>query len=360
MLSSGIDSSLVASISSRINKKIESFSVGFDHLYKHHDETQVAAEISKKLGIKNNKLILDKKDIFNYINNIENAFDEPFADSSQVPTMMVFSKISEVAKVAITGDGGDEIFYGYNRYKYFNYWNKVIKFLKPLLKIINNDSLKDILYKRISYRSINQIEKFSNIFLSGNPITYSDFTRLSFNDSIINPAFKKILNKSEIIESLEDLRNSDTENYMIYDILTKVDRSSMYYSVEARSPLLDINIFKYLKNSSIDQNITLFNEKILLKKILEKYLPDNLINKSKKGFSIPLDSILINEIKKNYLDCYNYVKENKLINNLNYINIEKYTYLFFIKNDFRYTSIVWSFFVYFKWLIKYEDFLDFS
>lgn len=358
LLSSGIDSSLIASISSKIDKNINSFSVGFDHIYKNDDETEIASDISKKLGIKNHKLVLDKKDILKFINNIEYAFDEPFADSSQIPSMMVFSKISNFAKVAITGDGGDEIFYGYNRYKYYNYWNKGFKFMKPILKLLDNSTLKNILYKKINYKSINQIEKFINIFITESPVKYSDFTRLSFNNSIVDLPNEIKNNTTQILENLDDLRNCDIENYMAYDILTKVDRSSMYYSVEARSPFLDINIFNYLKNSSIDQNINLFNNKILLKKILKKYLPNHLINKTKKGFSIPLDKILLNEVKKNYFDCYYYVKKNKLINNLNRANVEKYTNLFFIKQDYRYTSIVWAFFVYFKWLIKYEKFLD--
>ena len=358
LLSSGIDSSLIASISSKIDKNINSFSVGFDHIYKNDDETEIASDISKKLGIKNHKLVLDKKDILKFINNIEYAFDEPFADSSQIPSMMVFSKISNFAKVAITGDGGDEIFYGYNRYKYYNYWNKGFKFMKPILKLLDNSTVKNILYKKINYKSINQIEKFINIFITESSVKYSDFTRLSFNNSIVDLPNEIKNNTTQILENLEDLRNCDIENYMAYDILTKVDRSSMYYSVEARSPFLDINIFNYLKNSSIDQNINLFNNKILLKKILKKYLPNHLINKSKKGFSIPLDKILLNEVKKNYFDCYFYVKKNKLINNLNRANVEKYTNLFFTKQDYRYTSIVWAFFVYFKWLIKYEKFLD--
>ena len=358
LLSSGIDSSLIASISSKIDKNINSFSVGFDHIYKNDDETEIASDISKKLGIKNHKLVLDKKDILKFINNIEYAFDEPFADSSQIPSMMVFSKISNFAKVAITGDGGDEIFYGYNRYKYYNYWNKGFKFMKPILKLLDNSTVKNILYKKINYKSINQIEKFINIFITESSVKYSDFTRLSFNNSIVDLPNEIKNNTTQILENLEDLRNCDIENYMAYDILTKVDRSSMYYSVEARSPFLDINIFNYLKNSSIDQNINLFNNKILLKKILKKYLPNNLINKTKKGFSIPLDKILLNEVKKNYFDCYFYVKKNKLINNLNRANVEKYTNLFFTKQDYRYTSIVWAFFVYFKWLIKYEKFLD--
>ena len=358
LLSSGIDSSLIASISSKIDKNITSFSVGFDRVYKNEDETEIASDISKKLGIKNHKLVLDKKDILNFINNIEHAFDEPFADSSQIPSMMVFSKISNFAKVAITGDGGDEIFYGYNRYKYYNYWNKGLKFMKPILKVLNNSTLKNILYKKINYKSINQIEKFINIFITENSVKYSDFTRLSFNNSIVDLSNEIKNNSIKILENLEDLRNCDIENYMAYDILTKVDRSSMYYSVEARSPLLDINIFNYLKNTSIDHNINLFNSKILLKKILKKYLPNHLINKSKKGFSIPLDKILLNEVKKNYFDCYHYVKKNKLINNLNRANVEKYTNLFFTKKDYRYTSIVWAFFIYFKWVIKYEKFLD--
>lgn len=358
LLSSGIDSSLIASIASKINKNIDSFTVGFNHIDKKEDETLMASTISKKLGIVNHKLIVDQKNILDFINNIENAFDEPFADSSQIPSMMVFSKISQFAKVALTGDGGDEIFYGYNRYKYFNYWNKGLKFLKPLLKILNNNKIRGNFYKNIDYKMVNKIEKFVNIFLNKKNIKYCDFTRLSFNDPLVKLS-GDINNSSTIkLENLEDLRNTDIQNYMIYDILTKVDRSSMYYGVEARSPLLDINIFNYLKTTTVDQNINLFNNKILLKKILKKYLPDDLINKTKKGFSIPIDKILLNEVKKNYFDLYGYVKANRLISNLNEANLEKYTNLFFLKKDLKYTSVIWSIFVYFKWLIKYEKYLD--
>ena len=358
LLSSGIDSSLIASIASKINKNIDSFTVGFNHIDKKEDETLMASTISKKLGIVNHKLIIDQKKILDFINNIENAFDEPFADSSQIPSMMVFSKISQFAKVALTGDGGDEIFYGYNRYKYFNYWNKGLKFLKPFLKILNNNKIRGNFYKNIDYKMVNKIEKFVNIFLNKKNIKYCDFTRLSFNDPLVKLS-GDINNSSTIkLENLEDLRNADIQNYMIYDILTKVDRSSMYYGVEARSPLLDINIFNYLKTTTVDQNINLFNNKILLKKILKKYLPDDLINKTKKGFSIPIDKILLNEVKKNYFDLYDYVKANKLISNLNETNLEKYTNLFFLKKDLKYTSVIWSIFVYFKWLVKYEKYLD--
>ena len=358
LLSSGIDSSLIASIASKINKNIDSFTVGFNHIDKKEDETLMASTISKKLGIVNHKLIIDQKKILDFINNIENAFDEPFADSSQIPSMMVFSKISQFAKVALTGDGGDEIFYGYNRYKYFNYWNKGLKFLKPFLKILNNNKIRGNFYKNIDYKMVNKIEKFVNIFLNKKNIKYCDFTWLSFNDPLVKLS-GDINNSSTIkLENLEDLRNADIQNYMIYDILTKVDRSSMYYGVEARSPLLDINIFNYLKTTTVDQNINLFNNKILLKKILKKYLPDDLINKTKKGFSIPIDKILLNEVKKNYFDLYDYVKANKLISNLNETNLEKYTNLFFLKKDLKYTSVIWSIFVYFKWLVKYEKYLD--
>ena len=154
------------------------------------------------------------------------------------------------------------------------------------------------------------MKNFQIFFFSENPLRYSDFIRLSFNENIVELPTDTKNKSNDIIESLEDLRNFDTQNYMVYDILTKVDRSSMHYSVEARSPLLDINIFNYLKNSSIEQNISLLNNKILLKKILKKYLPTHLINKSKKGFSVPLDNILFNEVKNNYFDCYHYVKKN--------------------------------------------------
>ena len=357
LLSSGIDSSVVASISSKINKNINTFTIGFKNLGINDDETSVASQISKSLGLKNQKLIFDNKSISNFVNNLEVAFDEPFADSSQIPSMIVFSEISKFAKVAITGDGGDEIFYGYNRYKYYNLWQKGLKYFKPILNLLKNEKIKSSIYRNLNFEKINQLEKFINIFCTNQQINYKNFTKLSFNDSIVN--LDEGINASEeIINNLEDLRINDIKSYMAYDILTKIDRSSMFYSVEARSPLLDINIYNYLKNTTIDQNINLINNKILLKKVLKKYLPDHLINNSKKGFSIPLSSLLQDSIKNNYFELYNYVNNKKLVNYLNITNVEKYHNLFFLKKDLRYTALVWSFFVYFKWLIKYEQFID--
>ena len=274
--------------------------------------------------------------------------------------MMVFSKVSKSAKVAITGDGGDEIFYGYNRYKYFNYWDKGLKYLKPILKILNNTSIKNILYKKINYKLITQFEKFTNIFIINNHIKYSDFIRLSFNDGIVKLSDNIKPFKTQFIRNIEDLRNFDIKNYMAYDILTKIDRSSMQYSVEARSPLLDINIFNYLKSSNIGQSINLFTNKILLKKILKKYLPSNLINRSKKGFSIPLDRILLDDVKNDYYESYEYVSKNELINDLHQDVIKNYMNLFFVKHDYRYTLTIWACYIYFKWLIKYESYLNFE
>jgi len=358
LLSSGIDSSLIASISSKINKNIDSFSISFEKINNKLGETERASEISKNLGINNHRLDISTNDLMDFINNVENVYDEPFADSSQIPTMIVFSEISKFAKVALTGDGGDEIFYGYNRYKFYNYWTQGLCYLKPILNLLNTNLVKNFITKNFNDISENKFEKFTQIFLKKTNINYSDFIRLSFNKSIVKDSVEQDKNEYIYINNLKDLRENDIRSYMCYDILTKVDRASMYYSVEARSPLLDINIFRYLKFSKVDQNINYLDTKILLKRILAKYLPKKFINKKKKGFSIPIEFILLNNIKNEYFKIYEYLKNKQLINNLNHNNIEKYSNLFFLKNDFRYTQLVWALFVYFKWYIKYEEYLN--
>ena len=170
--SSGIDSTLVSYFSSKINNKIDTYTVGFKD--KRYDESKESEKISKFLGLKNNKIYLDDENLDEIIQNIPDAFDEPFADSSQIPTMLIFQKISKYAKVCVTGDGGDEIFYGYNRYQWFLIWKNLFK-----NNLFNNDKTKTILTRIItgleknSYGSkllnkfsltSNKTLKFLNIF----------------------------------------------------------------------------------------------------------------------------------------------------------------------------------------------------
>ena len=157
---------------------------------------------------------------------------------------------------------------------------------------------------------------------------------------------------------MEDLRNFDINNYLVDDILTKVDRSSMYYSVEARSPLLDKNIYFYLRNVSSNKHINLFNKKILLKKVLNEKLPKKINSKFKKGFSVPIDKILFSYFEKEIINCFNELKKDERLNFLNISKFEEIIYRFFNNKDYKLSYQIWSFYVFFKWFNKYKKYIN--
>ena len=362
LLSSGVDSSLVSYFASRIDNKIQTFTVGFKD--KFYDESENSKKIANYFGLKNETIFFNEKDLIDTINSIPDAFDEPFADSSQLPTMLIFQKISQHAKVAITGDGGDEIFYGYNRYQWFLIWKKFFKnnFLankrtKNILSYLIEKSEKNFFGKKIYNHfniTTNKTQKFLNIFFNKSNI-YQEFLKLSYSENFLK---NNIISQNKDLNNVEDLRNFDINNYLVDDILTKVDRSSMYYSVEARSPLLDKNIYLYLKNISSNKHINLFNKKILLKKILNKKLPKKINSKFKKGFSVPIDKILFSYFEKEIINCFNELKKDERLNFLNISKFEEIIYGFFNNKDYKLSYQIWSFYVFFKWFNKYKKYIN--
>ena len=362
LLSSGVDSSLVSYFASTIDNKIQTFTVGFKE--KFYDESEKSKKIASHFGLKNETIFFDEKDIKETINNIPDAFDEPFADSSQIPSLLIFEKISQHAKVAITGDGGDEIFYGYNRYQWFLIWKKFFKnnFLanntsKNILNYIINKSEKNVIGKKIFNHlniTTNKTQKFLNIFFNKKNV-YQEFLKLSFTENFLN---ENISFENQNLDNVEDLRNFDINNYLVDDILTKVDRSSMYYSVEARSPLLDKNIYHYLSNTNSDKHINIFNKKILLKKILSNKIPKNINSKYKQGFSVPLVKILHNYFEKEILEYCEEIKKDERLYFLKISKFEEIIYRFFNYKDYKLSYQIWSFYVFFKWFNKYKKYIN--
>ena len=364
LLSSGIDSAIVSYFASLKNRNIETYTVGFED--KSYDESNDSKKIARYIGLKNETIYLKNNELKHIIEEINEAFDEPFADSSQIPSMLIFKNISNYAKVCITGDGGDEIFYGYNRYQWYLVWEKFFKknvlanntskvIIQRILNSLENNYLGKKLFKKLNLTN-NKTEKFLNIFFEKENIYYK-FLKLSFyNDFVKN--VKNTFNKNKELDNVSDLRNYDIDNYLVDDILTKVDRSSMFYSVEARSPFLDKKIFDYMNDFSSKQNIGLFNRKILLKKILKGKVPNEILSKPKKGFSIPLERILIENLKKEVFNVYDSVKNDERLNNFNFIIIDEIIHRFFDLKDYKLCYQVWSFYVFFIWFRKNKNFIS--
>ena len=318
-LSGGIDSSTVSALMQKnLATKIKTFTIGFEN--KDYDESVHAKKIAKYIGTEHNELILNQKEALNIIPTLSNVYDEPFADSSQIPTILLSKFAKKHITVALTGDGGDELFGGYNRYVFLkNFW-KNMSFL-PF-------QFRKIFAQSIDVFSIEFINKFRGIFnfFSGSEVVFfgdkvSKFSHkmqfvknlddlfLSSLSTYQSPS-KLLINSmdksNKIFELKKNLNNPDYESLMMFidsqtylsdDILCKVDRASMSTSLETRVPFLDKSVVKLAWSLPTSMKIKNKEGKWILKKILNKYVPKEYTHRPKMGFGIPLGNWLRDELK---------------------------------------------------------------
>ena len=313
-LSGGVDSTTVSAIMQKNSKKkIKTFSIGFEE--SSYDEAHFAKKIAKRLQTEHYELYLTSKEAQKFIPDIPKYFDEPFADSSQIPTYLISKMASKSVKVALSGDGGDELFMGYNRYQIANNLNWILNlpnfFKKFIMQIIKLGSINqwNTISKVFSNRFVpsqlgDKLYKLAKILKEDD----SDFYRLlisSFDypdDFLINGKERKGLvwkNNFDTFLScyVEKLKLLDTMTYLPDDILTKVDRSSMAVSLEVRVPILDHRIVEF--SWMLPKEIQLKNNqsKWILRQVLKKYVPEKLFTRPKMGFGVPIDSWLRTDLK---------------------------------------------------------------
>ena len=321
-LSSGVDSALItALIKSHTNKKVNTFTLGYEG--KFDDETKHAELISKQLNTNHNELSVNFENIFETILDIPKSYSEPFADSSQIPTMLISKFAKKKVSVVLTGDGADEIFGGYNRYVWIDRLSKISninkKFLIILLNIIEKMSIlgkdkydtKLKIHKLISILSSSDVQQMYNL-----SIFYDYEKNLLKNDDLSQTNFFDFSNLNiSNLNNIEKMMLTDTKYYLSDDILCKVDRASMNYSLESRAPYLSQELFDFANSMPSGLKINKKKNKYLLRKVLEKYLPKKLILNQKRGFSIPLGYWMKNKMKK---WCYNSIFENNSFSKKNF------------------------------------------
>ncbi len=316
MLSGGIDSSLITSLAQKnMTHKLKTFSVRFNE--KDFDESNYARKISKILGTEHHEINIDDFSIHEIIEKIPEVYDEPFGDSSQIPTYLISQELKKSVTVALSGDGGDEIFCGYSRYFWASNFSRLIKYLTPgarkfisyVIKLTSPHKMnylnkllgKDFLPPHFGDRLI----KIANIFScnSDNQI-YSKLVSQIDPNKFLKKKFdhEKEINLKQFpgIYNMQDaMQYLDIKTYLPGDILVKVDRASMANGLEIRSPFLDHKVIEYsFKNLTTKHKIRRGKGKYILRKILSKYLPMKLINRPKMGFGVPLASWLRNDLKE--------------------------------------------------------------
>lgn len=353
-LSGGIDSSLVTAQASILsNVKVNTFSIGFDE--NRYNESDYAKAIAKYLGTHHHEFIVRYSDAISLIDDIFDVYSEPFADSSSIPTMLVSKLAKQYVTVTLSGEGGDELFFGYGAYKWANRLDSYLlkKARKPISTLLSSFSNK---YKRASklFEFTNDNNINSHIFSQEQYLFSSNETeqllQAPYNQYSSDIYSAAALSTKRHLKPNEKQALFDIEYYLPDDLLTKVDRASMRYSLETRVPYLDHRIVEFALNLSPNLKYRNGVTKYLLKEILFQYVPENYFNRPKQGFAIPLEKWLKNELSFLIHDFLN----EKIITQygiVKYEEVKQLKTLFNEGHDYLYNRI-WLLIVLHKWLVK--------
>ena len=304
LLSGGIDSSLVTALmQSQSTSPISTFTIGFHE--KHFNEAESAKEIAAYLGTNHHELYVTTKETQDVIPHLTAMYDEPFADSSAIPTYLVSKLARGTLKAVLSGDGGDEVFGGYKRYFLLNQlWamKNCIPFSGSIGNLISNlsphmlDRLVKIMPPSFRVQNFGQrVNTLGNLLKSDSmQDCYQAFIGLWHNQATLRPSYSDMpldsyFTNNKNLDVMEQMQLIDTNTYLPDDILTKVDRASMAVSLEGRVPLLDHRLIEMAWRMPTKWKVSNGNNgKIPLKSILEDYIPKKMFDRPKMGFGVPL------------------------------------------------------------------------
>ena len=365
-LSGGYDSAcLAALLQKNSSEKLKTFTIGVPDIGL--NESEYAKDVAKYLGTEHHEYTCSHKEAIDIIDDLPFYYDEPFADSSAIPTTLVCKMARQQVTVALSADAGDEVFAGYNRY---DYMMKHGKFLKRIPKAIRKTSAlamnavpaTKIPILKHKYNFPNRYEKLKNLLKD--PSSQNMMLSLSqqFDEQKIKDLFNEQIESLQTAHFSEELNDDhysplaymmavDYQTYLLDDILQKVDRASMTVSLEAREPFLDYRViewaaqlpdkFKYFKGT----------KKYILKEIVHQYIPKTMMDRPKMGFAIPIEQWLMTDLK----DKVEYYLGSKLIKEqgiFNSIEVEKYKRSF-LSGKKEYGNKIWYMLMFQMWYEKW-------
>lgn len=341
LLSGGIDSSLISALYTKItNKKINTFSIGYDE-YKNYCELDFAKITAEHINSNHTPVSIGKKDFLDYFEDTLIALEQPHADSAAIPLNILTSKIHKMGiKTVLSGEGSDELFLGYDNYakflKYYDFEKTLSsgqnEFLDSIIGALQNNTkeseyLRRIVKKQTLYNSFGEI--------------YSDIQKKKLFKKV--PTFKSENPKKDPVDWMSYI---DLKIWLGESLLSKVDRVSMKNSLEVRTPFLDFRLVDYV--FSIQSNIKVGDtNKYLLKKIASKYIPETIINRTKKGFNSPFNEWIQEEYKESILELI--LKVNK---ETNLFNEEYVKHIYYLAKQRKFKQHLWSLFIFSKWYEK--------
>lgn len=336
-LSGGVDSSLVAALLSQgTTTHLKTFTIGFDD--QKYNEAKWAKKVANFLGTYHTELYCTSKDVISTITRLPEIYDEPFGDSSAIPTFLVSNLTKKHVKVSLSADGADELFYGYptnlnyiNEYQYYSKLKWLMPFISPLKNIcIKSKKLYNALGADFHRYKLFAKERFHDYELN----VVNEIPRLS-------GSFNNYLDYAFLL---------DYSYYLPDDILTKVDRATMAVALEGREPFLDQNIIEYSFKLPLKYKFNNGVMKYILKQILYKHIPKELVDRPKQGFMVPIHDMLKNDLKG--ILTYYIQKNNEILNEVLNVSVEEEYDAFLNRQNYN-PDRIWHIFVFLQWYDYY-------
>jgi len=346
-LSGGIDSSLISALATKnTQKKVKTFAVKFNE--KGFDESKYAQQVANHLQTDHHIIECDYEEGLDLIENFADFYDEPFADSSAIPSMLLAKHTKSHVTVALSGDGGDESFLGYRRYAWIKKNKKFIAAPKPVRNLISK--MLTVLFSGNRSKvlaSMLSVKDIENAYLK--IVRKEDTSWMTSSNETPNFEELKYLfhNNKNIYERASDF---DLKTYLTWDINTKVDRASMAYSLEARSPFLDYRVVEFAQRLPTSFKYHNDNQKRILKEILYRHVPKEIFDRPKAGFSMPfsvwfrkdLKDFVLSELSEQSLRDIPGIRP-KVINQL----IEEH-----MEGSWDHFAVIWKLLVLKQWFSK--------
>lgn len=311
-LSGGYDSTLVTALLQKDStEKIKTFTIGFED--KSINEAHHAKEVAAHLGTDHTEYYCTEKEALDIVPHLPFYYDEPFADSSAIPTTLVSKIARNKVTVALSADAGDEVFAGYNRYDYIMKFGKKIravpsfarKTMAGIMDMVDADSIPVLKNKYLFHSRYEKVKQFlkqaddynMNQVLSKQFLPEDVNRLLKTRTSKLITAFDSKELSKETYSTLNYIMAIDYETYLVDDILQKVDRAAMTHSLEGREPFLDHRVIEWAAQLPMDYKYNNGIKKYILRKITHQYVPKEMMDRPKMGFGIPVAQWLTVDLK---------------------------------------------------------------
>ena len=367
-LSGGYDSACVTALLQKDrSEKLKTFTIAVPDIGL--NEAPYAKDVAKHLGTEHHEYDCTQKEGLNLIDDLPYYYDEPFADSSAIPTTLVCKMAKKQVTVALSADAGDEIFAGYNRYDYLMKYGKRLNQLPSLVRkgtsqmmdLISSDKIP-VLKKKYNFH--NRYEKLKGLLNDPSPKNMMLNLSRQFDEleiaqlmksktSLLETAYLSDELKSASYSPLAYMMAIDYQTYLVDDILQKVDRASMTVSLEGREPFLDHRVIEWAAQLPDHYKYYKGSKKHIIKEIVHQYIPKGLMDRPKMGFAIPIENWLKKDLKEK---VFYYLSDEKIVeqNIFELITVQKLK-LDFYSGKKEYANKIWYLLMFQIWYAKWMD-----